>query len=65
MIDIYNVKVHFDSLYHAGVKRSLIVYTLKITCVVGFFHQVLADILCVKTNLGPFIEVFIWFTKAL
>ena len=49
----------FDSLYNAGVKRSLSVYTLKKICVVGFLHQVLADILCVKTTLGPFIEVFI------
>ena len=53
----------FDSLYNACVKRSLSVRTEKI-CVVGFLHQVLADILCVKTALGPFIEVFILFTKA-
>ena len=53
MIDIYNVKVHFDSLYNAGVKYSLSVYTEKI-CVVRFLHQVLADILCVKRALGPF-----------
>ena len=43
MIDIDNVKVHFDSLYNAGVKNSLIVYSLK-KCVVGFLHQVFADI---------------------
>ena len=29
MIDIYNVKVQFDSQYNAGVKHSLNVYTLK------------------------------------
>ena len=48
VIDIYNVKVHFDSLYNAGVKHSLSVYTLKQICVVGYLRQVLADILCVK-----------------
>ena len=51
-------------MHNAGVKHSLSVYTLKKIFVVGFLHQVLADILCVKMALGPFIEVFILFTKA-
>ena len=55
------LRYNFDSLYNVGVKHSLNGYTEKI-CVVGFLHQVLADILCVKMALGPFfssqIDVF-------
>ena len=54
----------FDIVYNAGIKRSLSVYTLKKICVVQFLHQVLADILCVKTALVSFFEVFILLTKA-
>ena len=44
----------FYSLNSAGLKHSLNVYTLKKICVVGFLHEELADILWMKTTLGPF-----------
>ena len=42
-VHLYNVKVHFDSLYNAGDKHSLGVYTRN-------KH----DFFCVKTTFGPF-----------
>ena len=68
MIDIYNVKVHFDSLYNAGVKHSLNVYTLKNLCGVIFKSSFSRYIMCKNGFVTMFslkiIDVFILFTRA-
>ena len=69
MIDIYIVKYIFDSLYNAGVKHSLIVYSLNVytlyngkICVTGFLHQGSANGIGTIFSL-QIIEVFILFSK--
>ena len=57
MIDIYNVKVQFDSQYNAGVKHSLNVYTLKNYVwwdIYVKFKQILALCPCFHLKLSTF-----------
>ena len=39
VIDMYNVKLHFDSLYNAGVKHKLSEYTRKSICGGNFYSK--------------------------